>query len=283
VETLETIFSGAAAPAPAPETPTTADGPALDGPVPGEAPAGLAADEPSAAAPPAGVLPGYVPTAAIRAEREENRTLKEELASLRGRFAAMQGMVGRAFQPPQAEGTPSPDFFENPEAATRHALAPEFGRVEQVLMHNARLVAGSVHGADKVEAAQAAFDEALQGGQLDELDYRRVMSSPNPFAAAVAWHQRQAILSEIGSDPASYRARIEADAVARVVRHIRETGQIPALPDAPAPQPVQPSAPVPGATASLFPSDLAGARSAGGRAGPAYGGPPSLTDIFKRT
>jgi hypothetical protein len=48
VETLETIFSGAAAPAPAPETPTTADGPALDGPVPGEAPAGLAADEPSA-------------------------------------------------------------------------------------------------------------------------------------------------------------------------------------------------------------------------------------------
>jgi hypothetical protein len=280
LNTLETILSGEGAAAPWPDAnlSSPADDAAGDpafaaGPPPAPEPSTGGGDGHHAAAPPH----GYVPNAAIREAREENRALKEQLAALQGQFAAMQGFMGNASQAAPGEAPQPPQWFDNPEEATRHALRPEFQRVHHAVMHNARLVAGAVHGGEQVEAAQAAFDDALHGGQLDELDYQRVMSSPNPFAAAVEWHQRHTILAEIGADPAAYRARLEADTRAKILREIQETGQLPALPYGGAPQP-QPQ----GAPAPVFPSDLAGARSTGGRTGPAYGGPPALTDIFKR-
>ncbi|MGX7706318.1 hypothetical protein [Methylobacterium sp. Gmos1] len=69
----------------------------------------------------------------------------------------------------------------------------------QALIYNARLVATSVLGADKVAAAEKAFNEASQAGLIDPIEHRRINSSPNPFEAAVKWHERTRTLEQIGS------------------------------------------------------------------------------------
>ena len=172
-------------------------------------------------------------------------------------------------QKPKPEPQQQPDWFENPDAAAQHAVQqntnPRFDSINRVLMENAKLVAGLKFGDDKIEAADKAFMEAVQTGKIDPGDYQRVTTAPNIFAAAVQWHQRQQALSEIGDDPAAFRARIEAEILAK---HglTQNNGQ--------QQQQAQPAA--------VMPSNIAGARNVGSRSGPAWSGPPSLQDIFSR-
>lgn len=132
-----------------------------------------------------------VPVAELLSERRARQALERQLAEIQQR------------QPAQ----PAPDFFENPEAATRQVVEPHLAEINRTLMYNARLVAGSVHGAQAVDAAEQAFVEAVNSGAVDQAEYQRVLSSPNRYAEAVNWHKRQQVLSTVGTDLDAFRQR----------------------------------------------------------------------------
>ncbi len=130
-------------------------------------------------------------------------------------------------------------------------------------MANAQLIAGVKYGDDKVAEAEQAFIAALRSQQVDPADYHKVVGSPNRYAAAVHWHQRQLAQAEIGDDPAAFRAKVEAELRARYGLTDR---------DAPAQRP--------GPQPSVMPTNLATARNVGARNGPAWSGPTPLGDIL---
>lgn len=207
-----------------------------------------------------------VPHQALHAERQRSRRYSEEVADFRRQLAETNARMGQlvdAVTPRPAIPAP-PDFFDNPEAATRHevvqAVSPEFERINQTLHAIARENAFQRFDETKVNAAEQAFIGALQAGRLDPADYRRVVNSPNRYAEAVKWHQRQVARAEIGDDPSADRARIEAELREQIWSELNGGRRF----------------------GGVMPSNLAGARNVGGRGGPAWSGPASLNDIFDR-
>ena len=212
-----------------------------------------------------------VPHAALHASKEKVKRYTEQVASfentLKERDAAWERRLGQILEKlgPKPEQPKQPDYFEDPEGATRHtvqqSVSPQFEKVNQALLANAQLLAEVKYGDDKVAQADQAFMQAVQSRSIDPADYQKVVNAPNIFAAAVQWHQRQLAQQEIGDDPAAFRAKLEAEI-------LEKHGLKPATQQQPAP---------------VMPSNLASARNVGTRAGPQWSGPQTLNDIFKRT
>ena len=213
-----------------------------------------------------------VPHQALHAERQKSRRYSEEVADFRKALAETNAAFERrmtqlveAVTPRQPQPAP-PDFSDDPQAATRFEVAqtvsPEFERINRTLHSFARDNAIDRFSEGKVNEAEQAFIGALQAGRLDPADYRRVLNSPNRYAEAVGWHERQAAHAEIGGDPVAFKARVEAELRAKILAE-QGGGQGAGLPP-------------------VTPSNLAGARNVGARHGPAWSGPASLNDIFDR-
>jgi hypothetical protein len=213
-----------------------------------------------------------VPHQALHAERQKVRRYTEEVADFRkalaetnAAFERRMGQLVEAISPRPAPQAP-PDFFDNPEAATRHevvqTVSPEFERINQTLHAFARDQAIGRFDEGKVNDAERAFLGALRQGALDPADYRRVVNSPNRYAEAVRWHERQVARAEIGDDPSAYKARLEAELRDKILAELGG-GAVRGF-------------------AHVTPSNLAGARNVGSRSGPAWSGPASLNDIFDR-
>jgi hypothetical protein len=213
-----------------------------------------------------------VPQAALHAEKQKVKRYTEEVADFRKQLAdtntaweRRMAQLVEAVKPKQeVQQAAPPDIFEKPDDFVRHTVGPQFDQLNQTLLANARLVAEFKFGDDKVNEAENAFITAVQSQTLDPSDYQKVVNSPNRYAEAVKWHQRQQAQAEIGEDPAAYKARVEAEIKAKY--GITDDGQPPAQQAKPA----------------MMPSNLAGARNVGSRSGPAWAGPQSIADIFKR-
>lgn len=138
--------------------------------------------------------------------RERNE-LREQLAQLRTALFQRQ----QAEQPRKQEPQTPPDPFENPQEFARYAarqeVDPQLGKLTETLMYNSRLVANGIHTEEKVNAAEAAFQQAMQTGTLDQADYHKVLSNPNIFDAAVKWHARHTALNTIGGDLDGFLAK----------------------------------------------------------------------------
>jgi len=215
-----------------------------------------------------------VPQQALHAEKQKAKRYTEEVSSLRSeiaqRDAAWEQRIARLVeaQKPKQEAAPAPDFFEDPAAATLHQVqqfaTPQFEQINQQLLAIARDNAETRFTPETVNEAEQAFISAMQSQKLDPADYQKVVTSPNRYAAAVQWHKRQLAQAEIGDDPAAFRAKVEAEILAK---HGITPGETPAAPAARTP---------------AMPSNLAGARNVGARSGPAWSGPSSIDDIFSR-
>lgn len=216
-----------------------------------------------------------VPMQALEKEKHKVKRYTEEVASFRNTVEAQSRQIAELMQriPVPQQPKPEPtDFFADPDKALnerlQNHLGQAFGPVQEQLQAQAHMLAGIKFGDDKVAEAEKAFLAAVQARTLDPADYHRVRNSPNRYAEAVKWHQRQQAQAEIGEDPAAYKARIEAEIREKVLAEINGgNGQ----------QAQRQAAP-----AGTMPSNLAAARNTGSRSGPAWAGPASLQDIFDR-
>jgi hypothetical protein len=142
-----------------------------------------------------------VPLKELLEERKARQALANELAELRGMVRATQ---------PKPEPQHEPDIFEDSAAFVRNQMSPDMRRQQEMLLYNARLIAETRYGEDKVKEAQEAFDQLATSNGHHPADYAKVMQSPNPFAEVVKWHQTAKIVSEVGSDPVAYEAKVKA-------------------------------------------------------------------------
>lgn len=176
----------------------------------------------------------HAPLTALLDEREKRQAAQRELDDLR-----------RKLQDIEAAKQPKPDFFENPE----QALAQERAHFQQMLwnerLNMSEAVARQAHGDGTVDAAVEAFQSAARDNPTMAMELQR---QANPYGFVLKWHQRQQLLSEIGEDPAAYRARIEAEIMERLQQ------QAPASPPKPA-APPRSLASAPSAGANETPPD----------------------------
>ena len=150
---------------------------------------------------PPGVPPeATIPSWRLREEADARRAAEDRVRLLEERLT----QISAHLQQTQKQ----PDFFENPDQATQtlimRTLQPYAEETRKTLMAMGRMVAGAVHGAEKVDEAERAFLEAREKGSLDPADYERVVNAPNRYDAAVQWHRRQAVLTSVGDDPQAW-------------------------------------------------------------------------------
>lgn len=216
-----------------------------------------------------------VPHEALHAEKQKVKRYTEEVADFRKQLSETNAAWERRMAElvkavtPKQEPAAKPDWFENPEVATQHAVqtavSPQIDQINQALQFIAKDNAIVRYTEETVNTAERAFLDAMQSQKLDPADYQKVVSSPNRYAAAVQWHKRQQAQAEIGDDPVAFRAKLEAEILAK--HGLTAEG---AADSQPQPKPV-------------MPSNLNNARNVGTRSGPAWSGPPSLNDIFDTT
>jgi len=214
-----------------------------------------------------------VPQQALHAEKQKVKRYTEQVSDFQRQLsetnAAWERRMAQLVEAvkPKQEAAAPPDFFENPSEATRHEVrqhvSPQFEQINQQLLAIARDNAETRFTPEVVNEAEQAFISAMQGQKLDPADYQKVVSSPNRYAAAVQWFKREQAKAEIGDDVTAFRAKIEAEILAK---HGITPGEQ---------QPEQQRAPV-------MPSNLTGARNVGARSGPAWAGPTPINDIFNR-
>lgn len=179
---------------------------------------------------------------AERARQEAERRARE-----------MQEQLQAATQP-----KPEPvDPYEDPEGYQRQQRESLQQSVNQRLLAQSRVFAERIYGKDTVEEAYKWACDHLPAHEANA-----IAASADPFGECVERKKKADALAEIGSDPKAWaeaeRERIRAELLAE-----QQGGQ-------------------PKTPATPMPSNLAGARSAGARTGPAWSGPPSIDDIFSQ-
>jgi len=220
---LDEILSGDTAPAAATTTATEAT-PAIPAPAPAadagqpRGPDGKfapkASDAPPAASPtpeptpPADAQPGTVPQQALHAARQSERAEKDRADRLERELAEVRGQVSllsqRAMQPPPkaAEPVVAKDIWEDPDGFVKNALTPVQEQMRTVVLTYSRREAIREHGAEKVDAAEAALKQAIASGALNGKEVTdRLQASLDPVGDVVNWHTRQSAISRVGNDP----------------------------------------------------------------------------------
>ena len=165
-----------------------------------------ARQEPEAAATPEpqGKDEAHVPSWRLREEREAreaaDRRFNEAQAQWQRQFQELQSRL------PKQEPKPAPDVFENPNEFLQHgvqqAIDPLRSEINGIREQFSRMYAVDKFGEEKVSAAYSALDQAAKAGDPDAVAVcTRVRSSMTPFQDIMKWHDRQTVISQVGSDP----------------------------------------------------------------------------------
>lgn len=147
----------------------------------------------------------HVPLGELLTEREKRQEAERRFAAYREQVEAQQR---------QAEASRQPvELFDDPARFVEQAVAERFRELQQHMLYNARIAAEGRFGEDHVKEAETAFMEAVHANRVHQSDVQRVVSSPNRYIEAVKWFEQQRVLSEVGTDPAAYKARIIEEAL----------------------------------------------------------------------
>jgi hypothetical protein len=137
----------------------------------------------------------------LREEAEARRVAEDRARTLEGRLNEITAHL-------QQQQKGKPDFFANPDESVRNlvqqALGPYAEQQNRAMMANSQILARYVHGAEKVDGAEAAFLQAMNAKTLDPMEYEQVVQSPNRYDAVVQWHRRHQTFSQVGDDPAAW-------------------------------------------------------------------------------
>lgn len=293
---LENILSGAAS-ARASETTVPVDEPdtVIDGP---SRPTFETDEAPEGQSPPDASRQAEEPTAdkagsAFKAQREDKarryteqverfeRQLAERDAFMERRFNELAQLLARQQQAPaqqQPAQQPEPDLFADPQGYLAQALAPVRQELQQTREYIAqremaqkeqfsRVRAVEKFGPQAVEEAYREFADEYRSNPTVHYEWQAIMASQDPYGALMERQNAKRLLKDTGGDLASLREQIKTELMAELSG---TNGQF--------------SAPQHRAAPSLpnLPSNLADARNAGARAGPAWAGPVSFKEIFDR-
>lgn len=209
---------------------------------------------------------------ALQAERARRRDYKGERDRLQGEMAALKAQMEEARKapppaPPQAVAPPPPVRVPNPVEDPEGYQAWQEQRFEQRLFNerlnlSERMLRAAKPDAADVDAKIAVFKKAA----TDNAALRAQLAShPDPYQFAYDIGQRTLAMEEVGTDPAAYRARVEAELREKI---LAEYGAADAGTGQAAPR-------------VTLPQSLGTARSAGPRSGPVVNVPESFGDILR--
>lgn len=152
---------------------------------------------------------GEVPVGAVKAEREkrqaaqaEAETLRRELAELRGQVTLLTQQRQPAEQTPQQEQQP-PALWDDPDGFIKSQLTPFEKQMADMREFMSENMAVQQFGAEKVEAAKQAIEQAARTPEGQQI-VRQMMQSRHPYGDLMQWHQRQQALATVGNDPQAW-------------------------------------------------------------------------------
>lgn len=208
-----------------------------------------------------------VPLEALTETRGKVKRYTEEVADFRKQLAdsnaawerRMQDVL-QAVRPQQQapEPQPAPDFFADPDAAIKAAFAQNLAPLHSQLNETRTALLEErltrIAGGEKAAKIEAELGKAMEAGDPEIQVLQNALRTRGPAAASllVEWFDKRSF------DPVAEREKMKAEILAEL-------------------QGEKPQQPAP-----VMPSNLAGARNVGARSGPAWSGPPTLQDIFKR-
>lgn len=199
-----------------------------------------------------------------KTKRQEEARLRQEAEAKAQQAEARAAQIEQQLQQFAAtqQQQQDPQGFQ-----VQQLVGQQVSQVEaQMRLNTSRMMAGSVHGADKVAAAEKAFHETLRANNPAE--YQALAAQygvdPDPVGKIMEWHKRHEVISQMGDDPEAY---IAAQAEAKAKEMLAAMQQVPS-PGAPA----QP--------ATVMPTDLSQTRNVGSRTGSNWGGPTDLSSAL---
>jgi hypothetical protein len=155
----------------------------------------------------------------FREVSEAKRQAEERASAMEAQNRALMAML-QQFQPQQREpeAPKAPEIWDNPDEWGSHKfkeiVTPELQQLRQMIDGNSRLIAAQLHTPDAVEAAAAAFKQAVEAKTLHPAEFQQVMGSANRYDAAVKWHAKASVMAEYGSDPEAFKQKIINDYLA---------------------------------------------------------------------
>jgi hypothetical protein len=212
-----------------------------------------------------------VPLRALEATRRQRNDYKEAAARAEGELKALREQLAAAKAAPPPQPAPHPAYQPPPQPTVSFAEDPEgylaqerAQRIEDMMHERANFSEMRLRdkiGSDQVDAMKAEFKKAAEA---DPTLYVKLRSQLDPYSWANAEVERIRLLRDVGTDPAAYRAKIEAEVRAKLEEEMAAVQ--------PTPQPASPII--------NQPRSLANVRSVAARAAPAFTGDPSITEIL---
>lgn len=163
--------------------------------------------EPEAAPPAEPKEERHIPITALLDEREKRQAKEREAEELRRQIAELRQQM----QPQEKR-----DFLDDPDAAVAALQKQSQAMVIQTKLEMSRAIAEDKYGADLVQEAYSFFDANPQLSAP-------LLAAPMPFVEAVKVYQRHKAMREMGDDPVSYRARLEAEIREKLIAEQSQT------------------------------------------------------------
>lgn len=134
-------------------------------------------------------------------------------------MAELRSAFLRGQQPPQPqkEPEPEPDLWDDPNKFLERQINPVQEAVFQTREFYSRRLAEQQHTPEKVSEAYNALKAAVDSGQLDgNAVHAELRKSMDPYGDIMGWYQKNAVLSEIGTDPKAYEQRLREKILAEL-------------------------------------------------------------------
>lgn len=212
-----------------------------------------------------------VPLRALEATRRQRNDYKEAAARAEGELKALREQLEAAKAAPPPQPAPQPAYQPPPQPPVSFQEDPEgylawqnAEQVERLVQFNANQSEFRLRDRIGPEKVAELKDEFRKAAEADPTLYVKIRQQQDPYAWVQAEVERIRLLRDVGTDPAAYRAKIEAEVRAKLEEEMAAVQ--------PAPQPASP--------VINQPRSLANVRSVAARAAPAFTGEPSITEIL---
>lgn len=161
---------------------------------------------------------GTVPQQALHEARQQQKAERERAERLERELAELRGTVNALKPQDKPKEEPKKAFWEDPDGFFNERATPIQQEVVKRHMMTSRMLAEDKFGPETVKAADDALGAAMQANPNDPSVIalaQKIKDSAHPFRDMIEWHKEHQARVEIGNDPAAYRAKIEAEILAK--------------------------------------------------------------------